>query len=122
MKSNFMISFIYAFVLLTFSYLPLQSAMPETLFLTTKFRSINTIENFTNLITETEGVIDFYHNNTNGLVTIIYDKELLTEQELFEDMESAGFILQKKHSYSSNKTKKQNVENIMTLYQKDIKI
>jgi hypothetical protein len=96
--------------------------MPETLFLTTKFRSINTIENFTNLITETEGVIDFYHNNTNGLVTIIYDKELLTEQELFEDMESAGFILQKKHSYSSNKTKKQNVENIMTLYQKDIKI
>jgi len=101
MKSKTKISLIVFIAIFTFtaqSY----SAQLESLFLHSKVKNGFNFKVFTDNLTSVNGIIDSYYNPLIRVVTVIYDKDIITETEILDKYRKFGYkILMSKTNFIS---------------------
>ena len=91
MKSFKMISLVIFIALTTITVKEVHSAMPESMFLQAKVTDIRNFEKCADELLNENGIIDSYFNNTNSILTVIYDSEKISKDDIFDKFHKGGF-------------------------------
>jgi hypothetical protein len=95
MKSFKLISLVTVIFISVLSVSPSLAAAPEALFIHTKISDYKDFEKLSDNLVDTEGIIDSYFNNDSGLLTVIYDRELLNDEDIFDYFRKSGYKINK---------------------------
>jgi hypothetical protein len=91
MKSFKMISLVIFIAITTITVKEVHSAMPESMFLQAKVTDIRNFEKCADELLNEDGIIDTYFNNSNNILTVIYDIEKISKDDIFDKFHKKGF-------------------------------
>ncbi|MBX3043474.1 MAG: cation transporter [Candidatus Kapabacteria bacterium] len=91
MKSQFKISLTAFIAMMLFTAYSSYSSTPETMFVKANMTSSNSFVKVADNLNMEKGVIDSYFNESNQLLTLIYDASQISKNDLIEKIKKAGY-------------------------------
>jgi len=98
-----MISLVIFIAITTMTVKEVHSAMPESMFLQAKVADIRNFEKCSDELLFENGIIDAYFNNTNNILTVIYDSEKISKDDIFDKFHKRGFKIKSQYKVNLSK-------------------
>lgn len=101
MKSTKMISLMVFIAIISFLPFNTKAASPKTIFLKANVTDFSCFEKCSYALSSTIGVVDVYFNNSNGILTILFDEDEISNEQIFDEFRKKGYkiVFDKKTSF-----------------------